>query len=184
MKRILFVTSLCLLAMCSLTSCMRKVGYISADSTMPIVNPAEEAEANKAVTRNFYNVVVNGRKLDSLGKFLAPTFVDHNADLPPFGRGIPEVKESYSEWFHFMSDAHITVDSMTAEGDLISAVVTMSGTMTDSLDGAPPNHKFAKWTGVDVRRYKDRMCTERWGAFNKLGMLQQLQIFPGPPTGE
>ena len=180
------LTLLCSVAMATLliSSCAKNGANGSADSTQASANAANNMDANKAAVRAFYDEVINAHKPDAVDKFCVANFVDHNPDMGHSGQGIDDAKKSFADWFASMPDAHVTVDNMIAEGDLVVSMVTMTGTMKGDMGGMKATNKSAKVGGVDIVRIKDGKAVERWGYFDQMAMMKQLGMMPPPPGPE
>ena len=137
-------------------------------------------EENKNVVRRLYetiNEAVSTGKLELLDAIIAPNVEDHNP-APGQGSGIDGVRQAFGMSHDAFPDMHITVEDMIAEGDLVVARVTARGTNTGEFAGIPATGKQFAQTGIDILRVAKGKVVERWGAFDDLGLLQQLGAIP------
>lgn len=135
---------------------------------------------NKARVQQFYDEVVNKGGLAKLNDFIAEDFVEHE----PFP-GLGTDRESLRKFFMTMSEAFadlkFDVRFMLAEGDLVAAYVTMSGTQKKEFEGIPSKGKKFSATTVDIIRISDGKAVEHWGATDSMSMMEQLGAMPEPP---
>jgi len=123
-----------------------------------------EAEANKAVRLRLYEEINKGNfdifdelYADELKEEMKQTFVSLRAGFPDF---------------------HFTADDMIAEGDLIATRWTLTGTHTGEFMGIPPTNKQMVVTGIAIARMVNGKHQRIWEDFDRLGMMQQLGLFP------
>jgi predicted ester cyclase len=143
------------------------------------------ADANIAKTKAFYENVMNAHKPDAAAEYCEASFVDHNPDPGHSGQGIDDLKAQFGQWFAMMPDAHVTVDKITADGDMVWAYLTVTGTMKGDMGPMKANGKSVKINGVDIVKIQNGKAVERWGVFDSYGMMSQLGFIPQPgaPAG-
>ena len=94
-------------------------------------------ENNKQAARRFHEEVINGRNLDALDELLAPDGVDHT-----FGSRNPEQAKQFFGMIHqAFPDLHAEVHDVIAEGELVAARVTYTGTHQGEFLGIPATGK-------------------------------------------
>ena len=92
------------------------------------------AEDNKQAARRFYEEVINARDLDVIDELLTPDGVDHT-----FGsQNAEEAKQFFGMLYQAFPDLRAEVNDVIAEGDLVAARVTYSGTHEGEFVGIPP----------------------------------------------
>lgn len=131
-----------------------------------------EAESrNKAILREFIQVVWNEGRLDQANRYFAEDVVDYGPEpivgldaftslIGAFRRAAPDI-----EW---------SIDKMVAEGDFVVLRWTARGTHTGSLMGIPPSGKRVVVTGFGMNRMVDGKTVEHWRSYDERGMLQQI----------
>jgi predicted ester cyclase len=67
---------------------------------------------------------------------------------------------------------------MLAEGDMVCARVTFSGTHQGEFMGLPPTGKRIEVDAIDIVRIRDGQVAEHWGVFDAMLMMQQLGAIP------
>jgi steroid delta-isomerase-like uncharacterized protein len=136
------------------------------------------AEDDKAAVRRFYQEVINGRNLDALDKLLTPDGVDHT-----FGSQNPEQAKQFFGMVHqAFPDLHAEVHDVIAEGELVAARVTYTGTHQGEFVGIPATGKQTTTSGVHFFRMQDGRQAEHWGGPDMFSLLMQLGVMPGPGT--
>jgi len=134
---------------------------------------------NKSIARRLYQEGLNARKLHVLDEICADNFVDHNPE-PGQAPGREGVKAMFRQFFDAFPDMVMRVDSLVAEGDLVGAHVTVTGTHLGAFAGIPATGRTVTVTGFDWVRIQNGKVVERRGVFDQLGMMAQLGAVPGP----
>ena len=75
-------------------------------------------------------------------------------------------------------DLAITIDSLVADGDLVSTRWTGTGTHSGALMGIPATGKVVTVSGIDICRIDGDRIVEYWQELDTLSMLQQLGVIP------
>lgn len=137
------------------------------------------AEQNKALIHRMYEEVHNKGNLDVLDEITATDFIDHNL-APGLPSGLDGVKQLFTMFHSAFPDFHVTVEDMLAEGDKVVSRITMGGTHKGEFMGIPPTGKEVSVEVIDILRIAGGKAVERWGIFDQLGMMQQLDVAPEP----
>lgn len=136
-------------------------------------------EANKALTRRFFEEVWSTGDLSRRDEFLAATYRGHLGGDQTLDR------EGWSAFFRgfreAFPDATFTVEDQVAEGDRVALRLTMRGTHLGPLNGLPPTGREVTVSGISIERVVDGRIVEGWNQNDALGMLQQLGALPAPP---
>jgi predicted ester cyclase len=77
-------------------------------------------------------------------------------------------------------DAHLTIEDVVAEGDMVAWRFTVRATHIGSFRGIPPTGKPVTLTGIAMTRMRDGQMAENWNETDDLGLLQQLGVIPAP----
>ncbi len=105
--------------------------------------------------------------------------VDNSAgQIPGLPKGIEGMRQSIQMYRAGFPDAHMRVDDTLVDGDKIVVRWTATGTNTGPMMGMPPTGKKVSVIGMGISRVAGGKIVESWGAFDQLGMLQQLGIVP------
>jgi steroid delta-isomerase-like uncharacterized protein len=78
-----------------------------------------------------------------------------------------------------LPDIKIEVGDVIAEGDIVVAPWTMSGTHLGELMGIPPSGKAVRWDGITIYRIEDGKVVDERGEEDGLGLLRQIGAIPG-----
>ncbi len=70
----------------------------------------------------------------------------------------------------------MTVDLILADGDLVAARWTTTGTHTGPWGGVEPTGTPVTFSGVNVFRFADGKVVELWNHRDDLGLMQQLGV--------
>jgi steroid delta-isomerase-like uncharacterized protein len=139
--------------------------------------PATTAEENTALVTRFYELIGGGE-----GEFSELVADDHVYNHPS-GEEISEPDGAHVEgWsddrLEDFPDLTLTVDRMVAEGDLVAAYVTWTGTHQDDdeEEGIAATGQEAEWVGAAFFRVECGKIAEVWAVADHLGRLQDLGV--------
>lgn len=138
---------------------------------------------NKEVMQNIL-AALSDKNLDALDKLIDPNYIEHSPDPWMKGTGLPALKESMKMSYAMYPDLKLKVNYLVAEGDIVMAQFTWSGTNTGSVEGMPATGKAVNIDGVDVARFKDGMGVEHWGYFDMDKMMGQLGFTWAPAAAQ
>jgi len=125
-------------------------------------------EKNKDIVRKMYEAV-NKRKLDLLGEFIAPDYIDHTEHL----RSLEEVKKFLSTLIKSL-DFQITIEDIIAEGDKVWVRYTLTGTHIGDFFGLAPTGKKFTESVVYIFRIVNFKIVESLQVSNPLDLLMQI----------
>jgi predicted ester cyclase len=113
-------------------------------------------------------------------ELIAPVFLNHEAPLgrdrsPESMRGLANMLRTAFPDLHFEIE-----ELLVAEGDIVAARLTMSGTHKGPLMGTHPTGCWVRQAHMHLMRFRDRLAVEQWGVRDDLGMMQQLGVIPEP----
>ncbi len=132
-------------------------------------------EANIAATERWGAEVASAGRYEVLDEILSPDFVDHDP-APDQGPGIDGLKSFFRTMHAAFPDLKAEVVEMTATDEHVAMRYTLSGTHKGAYMGIAPTGKSFKVAAVQLGRYENGKCVERWGSTDELGMLKQLGI--------
>ena len=137
------------------------------------------SEENKALMRRIYEEVFNQKNLAAIDDFIAPNFVNHSASqLGMTGGDLEHVRQFVSMVMQAFPDLHYTVEDLIAEGDMIVARLTISGTQHGAFMGIPATGKHATISDIEIFRITNGKGVETWVQADYLGLMQQLGVVP------
>lgn len=134
-------------------------------------------ETNKAAVHRFVEEGYNGGNMSVLDELFAINFVNHDPAHPDV-RDLEGLKQLFTAHRATFPDARISIESLVAEGDTVVKRFTMRGTHAGDFNGVPPTGKQITLEGIDILRFVDGRIQESWYAYDMLGVLQQLGLFP------
>lgn len=181
MHRWLIALSIMLVA--SLTGLGRVAPSVASQDATPASSPAAcpttTPDENKALVRDYWETVYNGRDPARLAAFLADDFVRHDpgqtqARQPGLADDVARTTAQLADF----PDLHVSVDDLIAAGDKVVVRLTWRGTQQDPLEpwGAPATGRTAEFAAVSIIRVSGGQFVEEWALFDDLTMLRQLGI--------
>jgi predicted ester cyclase len=128
----------------------------------------------KALIQQFFEQVINQRNVAALDQFVSPGGVNHT--VPP---GMPqEADQILGLYLKAFPDLKVTVEDLMADGDMVVARVSYSGTHQGTLRGMAPTGKQFTVMGINIFRIANGKLVEHWGLSDRLAVLQQLGVVP------
>lgn len=153
----------------SLCMCLMLLG-VSA-----VAQSATEAEKNKAVTRSFFEDVLDQGHLDRYAESHAANFVAHSKDG---AMTLQDDMAAAQEERKAMPDLRMTVNHIIAERDMVAVYWTASGTNTHEGMGFPATGKRIVVPGMTLFRFSGGKIMEEWSVFDMLSIMQQAGLLP------
>ena len=120
-------------------------------------------EENKAIARRVYEIISTG----DFGR--ASEIVDQDAPDNELRPGDPPAKlietfeQTFAEAREGFPDLSVVVEDVLAEGDRVSARVTMHGTHRGEFQGIAPTGKRVEVRAMDMFRIREGKIVEHWG---------------------
>lgn len=130
----------------------------------------------KNLLRHFYSEVSAGN-LDALDELVADDVVEHE-EFPGLKPNKEGVKQFFAMFRSAFPDFRMEPHEIIAEGDLVCARVTFSGTQEGEFMGVPPSGKRVEMQAIDIVRVRDGQAIEHWGVTDSMTMMQQLGAVP------
>ena len=131
------------------------------------------AEANKAVVRRYLEELFGGN-VDVLDEVIGPEFFAGRPPDPAGLTGAARYKAGFGLIRRAFPDMRMSIDALIAEGDLVALHITVRGTHLGEFRGLAPTGKQVTWTATAFRRVRDGKLVESFGAWDWLGLLEQL----------
>ncbi|MBN1190181.1 MAG: ester cyclase [Dehalococcoidales bacterium] len=128
--------------------------------------------SNGKIVERFINSVFINHDFRSLDEIMRDDYIQHNADV---AQGKAGFLEFFKKTFKAMPDFKYTVNKIVAEGDIVMAWCTTSGTHNggDWL-GIPPSGNRLEFDCVDIFRIQDGKIAEHWDVADSLKLFRQL----------
>jgi steroid delta-isomerase-like uncharacterized protein len=128
---------------------------------------------NKAVITRFYEEVWSRGNTDVALELFTDDYVRHDlrpSQAQPGGAGQAKVASDFRRAF---PDLAFVVDLMVAEGDLVAARWTATGTHSGPWGDVAPSGNEVTFCGVNFFRMTDGKIVEIWNHRDDLGLMQQ-----------
>ena len=119
---------------------------------------------------------LNRGDLDGYLAIYAPGAVVHGLPdhVTPDAEGHREV---LTDTRRSLPDFTAEVEAVVAEGDLLAARITYTGTHEGVLSGAAPTGRVITWDAMTFRRFDEEgQVVERWIIGDDIGLLHQLGL--------
>lgn len=133
----------------------------------------DDRQRNLDAQQRWGDAVTSGN-LDALDDILAPDFVDHDpGDYPGTAEG---VKQFFRDFRTAFPDLDLTIEQMHATDEWVVFRYTATGTHTGPFQGHAPTGKSFSAPAIQMGKWRDGRCVERWGVTNELKILQDLGL--------
>lgn len=143
-------------------------------------------QANLAATERWGAEVASAGDYDVLDEILAPGFVDHDP-APDQEPGIDGLKGFFRKMRAAFPDLKAEPVEIAATDDHVAMRYTLSGTHEGPFQGVAPTGRRFEVSALQLARFENGRCVERWGSTDELGMMKQLGILAeaaGSPAKE
>jgi steroid delta-isomerase-like uncharacterized protein len=140
---------------------------------------------NKRLVERFYEQVWGSGNVEFTEQVFAADYVRHDlrpTQAPPGATGQAQIAAAFRAAF---PDLQWRVDLLVAEGDLVAARWTASGTHTGAWAGVAPTGRRAEFSGVNIFRFGSTgKVIELWNHRDDLGLQEQLgaAVHAGAPS--
>jgi steroid delta-isomerase-like uncharacterized protein len=130
------------------------------------------SDANKANVRRLYQRLSEG-DLGVVDEVISDDFVEHEEmpGLEPNKAGVRKMFEMFQAAFQ---DATFEVDGMISEGDMVFALVRLTGVHQAEFMGVPSSGRAINVGVADYFRFENGKALEHWGVMDTGAMMQQL----------
>ena len=136
---------------------------------------------NKLLVRRWFEEVWNKGRADAIDEMLATDAVVHG--LGSGVTGPAEFKAFHSAYRNAFPDVTIRIDDIVAEGDIVAARWSGTGTHRGGGLGFAATGRGIQFSGMLFVRVQNGRLVEGWNNFDQLGMLQQLGAVTLPSAG-
>jgi predicted ester cyclase len=130
---------------------------------------------NKENIRRHVEEVWNKGKLDVIPELISPKYIVH----PNYGdevKGQDGFKQLVTMMRTAAPDLRFTIDSMVAEGDIVAARYTATGTFTGEIPNFKPTGKKFKRSDAIFHRFEGGKQVEAWTFSDQLSEYRQMGI--------
>jgi len=140
-----------------------------------------DAETVREATETIF---VRG-EIDYVDEMYADDVVVHNVP-----RGVDyEGREAFKDWIRELRGAYPDMAVETRDVIVGDEKFVTQYVVRGTLDGTVPGTdveatgESVEYEGVSIHRVGDQKATEAWWYYDRLGILQQLGVAPGPTRG-
>jgi predicted ester cyclase len=119
--------------------------------------------------------IVGAGEYERLTEVLADGLVDHDP-APGQSAGPKGIGEFWTTFKEAFPDVALEPVQVVATDEFVTAVLTVTGTHQGEFLGHAPTGKTFSVRGIQVGRFAEGRMTDRWGATDTLGILQQLGL--------
>jgi steroid delta-isomerase-like uncharacterized protein len=121
------------------------------------------AALNSGDVEGYLAIYAPGAVVHGLPEHVTPDAAGHHQVLTDIRRALP--------------DFHAQVEAVVADGDLLAARITYTGTHEGTMSGVAPTGKVLTWDAMTFRRFDDEgRVVERWIISDDLALLHQLGL--------
>lgn len=139
------------------------------------------SEANKALVRTITAEIWNARRLERIPEFYAPDYVADYRPIAPLQTGHDGIRGMVERAWQTFPDYHEELHELVAEGDLVTAWFTISGTQDGPWGMIPPTGRRVAFDEILLLRIADGRVVWQRGIPDNVAALRQLGILPAPP---
>jgi steroid delta-isomerase-like uncharacterized protein len=136
---------------------------------------------HKSILRRFYEEISAGN-LEVIDELVADDVVEHE-EFPGLEPNKEGVKQFFTLFRRAFPDLRMEPHEMLAEGDLVSARVTITGTHDGEFLGMAPTGKPIEVETIDMLRIRGGQAIEHWGVTDSMTMMHQLDAFASQAPG-
>jgi predicted ester cyclase len=144
-----------------------------------------DPEANKRLIERFYEEVWARGNVEFTNDVFADGYVRHDlrpTQAPPGAAGQAQIAQAFRAAF---PDLQWRIDLLLADGNLVAARWTASGTHTGQWGEVAPTGRRAEFSGVNIFRFGPTgKVVEIWNHRDDLGLREQLDaaVDAGAPS--
>ncbi|HET9137471.1 MAG TPA: ester cyclase [Candidatus Kapabacteria bacterium] len=169
--------SACIVCLCavSIISCNKGGGAAGAADSGAI--KADSTKKAQIAAYMAVNDMFNTGKFDDMGKYIEANYVEHNLH-PGEKPGLDGLKEHMTMLRAAFPDVKFTINNITADSNMIWALMTITGTNSGPFMGMPATGKAINFQGVDIVKLQNGKCTDHWGFYQDMKMMEQMGMMP------
>jgi predicted SnoaL-like aldol condensation-catalyzing enzyme len=147
------------------------------NTARPGTNVQQKAAANKEVVSRFLDDVFVQHDLTRLDEYMRDDYIQHNPDCP---QGKDGFLEFFGVIFGALPDFRYSVKKVVADGDIVMAWCTTSGTHAGSdFLGQPASGNRVRFDVVDIFRMEEGLIAEHWDVADTFTFFSQLGVVRG-----
>ena len=140
------------------------------------------SSSNKQTILAFIEDVLNQGRWERMNDLVLENFVELDP-LPGQQQGRQGLKDVLVGMRAAFPDIHWSIEEQIADGDKVVTRFTWTGTHRDTFLGIPATGRRVEVKGVVIDRLQSGKMADSRILMDTLGMMQQLGVIPGPPSG-
>ena len=117
--------------------------------------------------------VFTNKDFSKLDQVMREDYIQHN---PLVAQGREGFREFFAAWFKAAPDFRYELKKLVAEGDLVWAYGTYTGTHTGDWLGIPATGKAYAFDAADIFRVQDGRLAEHWDVLDTYSLFKQLGV--------
>ncbi len=141
-----------------------------------------ESERNKAMVRELTEHVWNRHAFDRIPEFYSPAYVADYRPYAPVREGHAAVRGMVERAWAAFPDYHEELHELIAEGPLVVARFTVSGTQSGPWGVLPATGKRVQFDEIVILELRGGKIAHQRGVADNFTALRQLGVLPTPPT--
>lgn len=168
-----------LIAVVGLTAIAGSEPARSQEATPAAECAATTSDENKALIESYFAEVYNGRNPEAAARFLSEDFARNNPARPQANEpGTADDVQRVIENLEDFPDIQITVEQIIAEGDRVAAVMTWSGTHSDTIGqwNAPATGMPTTFAFMAMYRVECGLLAEQWVVLDYFSMVREVGL--------
>ncbi|MCP4581226.1 MAG: ester cyclase [candidate division Zixibacteria bacterium] len=143
----------------------------------------DTAARNKAVALKAFEVLNNG-DYDALDELVASNYKRHCQATPDIAiESLEQFKEFVKSWEDAFPDMKAELHHIIAEGDMVAAYLTYTGTNSGAMGNIPATGKLMDSKTFVLHRFENGKIAESWVTWDNVAILNQLGLFPPAAAG-
>jgi len=150
------------------------VSVILSLTGLAIETYAQHISENKAVVRQYFELVINQQKPDLLREIFAEDYLFHSLEDGSKGRGLEGLEDFLPYFFKAFPDIHYTIEEIVAEGDQVVVQAKARGTHKGEFMGYPPSNNKINVSEVFFYTLKKGKIIENRRLIDLFNLYQQL----------
>lgn len=132
------------------------------------------SDINKNIVNKLIDDVFINHDLSGLDDIMRDDYIQHN-DIAAQGKA--GFVALFKQTFKAIPDFRYHINRLVAEGDIVVAYVTVTGTHTDGeWLNVPPRAGKLHFDAVDIFRVQDGKICEHWDVADRLTLFSQLGV--------
>ncbi len=135
-------------------------------------------DQNVALVRRMFAALDNN-DLTVVPEIFDPAWINRDPSLPPLV-GHDGARQLITLFKSAFADLRTEIVDIIAEGDLVAARVTVTGTHTGDFMNIPPTGRQVVTSASGIFQVRNGRVVENRVNFDALGLLRQLGVMPEP----